>query len=773
VWLDRISRRPASLRSILFAVILVSMVPTLIFSALLLLHYAKNQEERASVELMSSARGLATNIDAVFEKAEVILRVLAGSSMLASDDLSGFERRLRSAMEETGRTFILSDRLGRELIDTALPPGQAPPAVENPRAFEPAFQGNVAITGVYFDAVTGKAVTAIAVPVKNRDGTIERVLSTEISADDFSSLMSNPGVPSDWIVSVVDGSGIHLVRSRLNDRFAGRSLVPELLAFLEKKGEGTLPSVSHEGIPLISALARARSGYYAALGMPEATLRSPLNRQLLQLFMIGALMLALALAASYHLVRRISSSVRALTEDARAIGRGEVVPPPPSFVRELVIIGEALSIASRDLRQRAAALAELTAALESKVAERTSELVAEMKRREESEDRIRQMQKMEAVGHLTGGLAHDFNNMLAVVLGSLEMLERRMERGETNVSRYIEAARKGTERAVSLTKRLLAFSRQQALSPQPVDANRLIMGMSDLIRRAVPENILIETVQFAGLWRTHVDPHQLENALLNLVGNARDAMPQGGKLTIETANAYLDDDYARAHSEVMAGQYVMIAVTDTGDGMPPEVLSRVFEPFFTTKPPGEGTGLGLSQVYGFVKQSGGHVKIYSERGQGVTVKLYLPRFFKEGEAPPDESLLSRDMPKAQTRELILVVEDDAAVRSSTVEILSELGYRTCAADCAAQALELLDRHPDVCLLFTDVVMPDMNGRRLAEEALQRRPDLKVLFTTGYTRNAIVHNGVLDPGVELIMKPFSMDQLARKLAQVLYRDAGKG
>ncbi len=381
-----------------------------------------------------------------------------------------------------------------------------------------------------------------------------------------------------------------------------------------------------------------------------------------------------------------------------------------------------------------------------------------------AEAQLRQAQKMEAVGQLTGGIAHDFNNMLSIVISSLGLLKRRLAKGDTNVERFADSALEGANRAASLTHRLLAFSRQQPLKPEPIEPGRLVSNLSEMIMRTLGEIIRVETVLGAGLWRTHADPHQLESAILNLAVNARDAMPEGGKLTIETANSDLDSRYAALHPGVSAGQYVMIAVTDTGAGMPPDIVAKAFDPFFTTKEVGKGTGLGLSQVYGFVRQSGGHVKIYSEIGQGTTVKLYLPRFV--GQDRGEAMLDARPLAYADEAITILIVEDEPAVRQLGVEALTELGYRVLEAEGAATALRLLDRHKEVSLLFTDVVMPEVNGRILAEEAKRRRPDLKVLFTTGYTRNAVVHNGVLDHGVDLIGKPFTIEQLSAKLRAVL-------
>ena len=410
--------------------------------------------------------------------------------------------------------------------------------------------------------------------------------------------------------------------------------------------------------------------------------------------------------------------------------------------------------------------------LEARVAERTAELEAanqklrdEAKSRERAEAQVRQMQKMEAVGQLTGGIAHDFNNMLAIIVGSLDMAKKYFERDPAKAARSVDHAMEGARRAAELTARLLAFSRQQPLDPKPVDVNKLVGSMSELLTRTLGGNIRMETVLAGGLWRMFADSPQLESAILNLCVNGRDAMADGGKITLETMNAHLDDSYAANHAEVRPGQYVAIAVSDTGTGMPADVISRAFDPFFTTKKPGQGTGLGLSQVYGFAKQSGGHVKIYSEVGQGTTVKLYLPRYV--GEETEAKSAPSVDRPMTgSTSEVVLVVEDEAGVRQMSVQMLRDLGYTVIHAGDAKQALAMLDSQPSFDLLFTDVVMPDMNGRQLADLIKQQRPGLKVLYTTGYTRNAVIHNGMLDRDVSFLPKPFTIQQLATKVRQVL-------
>lgn len=381
----------------------------------------------------------------------------------------------------------------------------------------------------------------------------------------------------------------------------------------------------------------------------------------------------------------------------------------------------------------------------------------------QAEEQLRQGQKMEAVGQLTGGIAHDFNNMLAVVISSLNLLERRVGIEDDRARRFLEAAVDAARRAASLTQRLLAFSRQQPLRPEPVDVNRVVTGMKDLLRHSLGVDVRLETILADELWRTHIDPNQFENALLNLAVNAGDAMPDGGRLVIETRNAAIDP--IRDEVGITAGDYIVVTVSDTGSGMSAEVIARAFDPFFTTKSVGKGTGLGLSQVYGFVRQSGGHVKIESEVGNGTTVTVYLPRLLQEAE-PVTENETAAGFPEAGSQEVVLVVEDDDAVRQTSVDALEELGYRVLEADGAAAALRLLDSHPEIALLFTDVVMPEVNGAELAEEALRRRPGLKVLMTTGYARNAAERVSLSDPAVPLIRKPFTLDNLAGKVREAL-------
>jgi two-component system, NtrC family, sensor kinase len=401
------------------------------------------------------------------------------------------------------------------------------------------------------------------------------------------------------------------------------------------------------------------------------------------------------------------------------------------------------------------------------VLRRTQRLYHEMDQRFVAEESLRQALKMEAIGQLTGGVAHDFNNLLTIILGNLEMAKRQLiawtDAEHTKLSRRIDNAMQGATRAATLTKRLLAFSRQQTLSPAIIDINRLLSGLADFLQRAIGEHISLEIVGSAGVWPVEADQTELEAAVLNLAVNARDAMPEGGNLTIEASNSYLDEAYCRQNTDARPGQYVQITATDTGAGMTRQTLGRAFEPFFTTKQVGQGTGLGLSQVYGFVKQSGGHVKIYSEVGEGTSVKIYLPRHLGSSAASA-EATPAPD--RSERGETILVAEDDNDVRAYVVETLEGLGYDVIGTAGAEAALKVLAQNARIKLLLTDVVMPGKDGRKLALEAVQLQPDLKVLFMTGYSHNAIVHQGRLDPGVALIQKPLTSDQLAAMVRKVL-------
>jgi signal transduction histidine kinase/ActR/RegA family two-component response regulator len=419
----------------------------------------------------------------------------------------------------------------------------------------------------------------------------------------------------------------------------------------------------------------------------------------------------------------------------------------------VIVTQRALAATNRELTGKGADLARANEELRNEIAHR-----------QRVEEALRQSQKMEAIGQLTGGIAHDFNNLLQVIVGNLEVLQLKLGK-DADERRFVAAALRGAARGAALTQRLLAFARRQPLDPKPIDVNRLVVDMSELLHSTLGESIDIEAVLASGLWPVMADANQLESALLNLCVNARDAMPEGGRLTIETANATLDERYASEH-DVGAGEYVMMAVSDGGTGMTQDVAEHAFEPFFTTKDVGKGSGLGLSQVYGFIKQSGGHVKIDSAPGQGTTVKVYLPRLVLVG--PPVHAIAPVVAHTADSHDsTILVVEDDDDVRAYTASMLRDFGYRVTEVRTASEALSALAARNDIDLLFTDVGLPGgMNGRQLAQEAVRRRPKLRVLFTSGYARDALAHEGRLDPGVDLIAKPFTRVALASKVREAL-------
>jgi signal transduction histidine kinase len=411
-----------------------------------------------------------------------------------------------------------------------------------------------------------------------------------------------------------------------------------------------------------------------------------------------------------------------------------------------------------DLSQSELRLQNTLETLEQQVEERTAQL-------RHNEEALRQSQKMEAVGQLTGGIAHDFNNMLTGIIGSLELLRRRLARGRTeDLDSLIDLGVTSANRAAGLTHRLLAFSRRQSLDSKPVEMNTLVISMDELLQRSINESIRLDMQLNEQLWVAEADPNQLESALLNLVINARDAMPDGGSLLVKTWNEHLDMGFTEAHSNLEPGDYVVLSVTDTGCGMPQSIINRAFDPFFTTKPIGQGTGLGLSMIYGFSKQSGGHVAIQSEVGEGTTVNLYLPRF--GGELPQDNPINIQHAPYAQKGETVLIVEDDPAVRVLVSTVLSDLGYAFVEARDADSAVPILDSLQRIDLLISDVGLPGMNGRQLAEIGRQLRPDLRVLFITGYAEHAAVRGGFLDPGMQMITKPFTFDLLTAKVREMI-------
>ncbi|MGX9961733.1 ATP-binding protein [Roseomonas sp. F4] len=779
--------QPVRRQLVLFAAAL--LLPILIFVTILAYRFTEAQRSRLEDEALNTARAVALAVDRELAGLAATLNLLALSPQLRAGDVAGFQAQALEARLRLGMAAVLRDAQGRVLANAWLRPGDPLPET-SPLPLPQPGRDRLVVTDLFQGMIHPVPMFAVEMPngimVPGQDGPLFLSLSTP--AERIRQVLKDRQAPGGWTLAVVDGRGTILARNTRHQDFVGRGATADLRAATTGQ-EGSWRGMTADGTPVLGTYARpSLADWRVAVGVPMATLNMPLHRTLLLLGGFGAMVAALSLTIALLLGHRIANPLRRLAAEAAALGHGQALAPVPSGIREVSETAVALAEAARTIRGREEELRRLNDLLEARVGERTRDLaetnarlIAAATGRDRAEAQLRQAQKMEAVGRLTGGVAHDFNNLLTVVLGNLALSRRRLDElpaetaSETaleRIRRGIDNAAEGANRAATLTQRLLAFSRQQPLAPEPVDANRLVAGMSDLLRRTLGEDIEIETVLAGGLWRAHADPNQLESSLLNLAVNARDAMPDGGKLTIETANAHLDEAYAATREEVEPGQYVVICVTDTGTGMSADVLSRVFEPFFTTKPVGRGTGLGLSQVYGFARQSDGHAAIYSEVGQGTVVKLYLPRL-REGVTPPAPvAPISTVLPNAKPGAVVLVVEDEAMVRDFAMAALEEAGCHPIAAADGPSALTLLDAHPEIALLFTDVVLVGpMNGRELAAAALARRPRLPVLFTTGYTRNAIIHQGRLDEGVNFLGKPYTAVALLERIGQLLPQDRG--
>ena len=563
----------------------------------------------------------------------------------------------------------------------------------------------------------------------------------------------------------VDGSGFaQSMVIRIVDRGPGIADLPAVLDGSYRSGTGLGRGItgarrlmdgfevqSRPGETVVLLSKRRPAGHAPFSGAQAAILAQTVARA-------GAESPLLALRAQHRELLQSLSELAERDEEAQRLNR------------ELAETNRGVVALYAELETRAEQLAAIGASLESQVAARTEELaranerlVSEAVERERMEQDLRQSQKMEAVGQLTGGIAHDFNNLLTGIVGSLDLMRMRIARGRTDdLDRYIKNAMTSAQRAASLTHRLLAFARRQPLDPRPTDVNLLIAGMEDLLRRTIHEAITLAIDPTPDLWATLCDPHQLENAILNLAINARDAMPNGGTLTIATANSVaVEGEPANAG---MVGDYILIRVTDTGSGMPPDVMARAFDPFFTTKPIGQGTGLGLSMIYGFARQSEGQATIESEVGRGTTVNIYLPRH--QGRAPDEDTDEGVAAPRPGSGESVLVVEDEAVVRTLIVEVLHDLGYRALEAADGPAGLLVLQSSERIDLLVTDVGLPGMNGRQLADQARVVRRDLKVLFITGYAETAAMSSGFLEPGMAMMTKPFSTEVLMSRIRSII-------
>jgi signal transduction histidine kinase len=746
---------------IILALVAVLVVPGIAFAGLLLARYAHSERARYELESVDVARAASTALDRYMNGLQTTLQTLSTSAFLAAGDLEAFHQQAERIKSFIGADIGLRRPDGQQLVNTRLPWGTALPPTPLAVDAQVIATGKPLVSDLFI--IDNRPLVAIILPVK-MGGELKYLLHISSETDRFHEVVASV-VPDDWLIGVGDRKGTYVTRSENHSEFTGKPGVPAFLA-RTSAFEGTFVGENAYGEKvLVGYTHSALANWLVAANIKQSVIEAPLTEALYVLVAFGALTLLVASMIALWLWRFVARPLEGLAVASRQVGKMQSPIPIETSLREFAVVRDALTAAHEQVRSHNDVLEASVAKRTRELAQANAELTAQMAAREKAESQLRQMQKMEAVGQLTGGIAHDFNNMLSIVISSLNLLQRRLERGDTDVQRFAMSAMEGANRAAALTSRLLAFSRQQPLAPEVLDANQLVAGMSELLQRTLGEAIRIETVLAAGLWKTYADAAQIENAILNLAVNARDAMPEGGRLTIETGNACLDAAYAETNDDAGPGQYVNISVSDTGIGMSADVVGSAFEPFFTTKTIGMGTGLGLSQVYGFVKQSNGHIKIYSEPGQGTTIQIYLPRYYGEAAVKPIRRD-ARPLLAGSPQNVILVVEDASRLRQLTVDTLTELGYTVLSAGCAKDALDLIDRHPEIRLLFTDIVMPDMGGDKLADEAIKRRPRLRILFTTGFARNAVVHNGVLDAGVNFIAKPFVMEELAEKIHQIL-------
>lgn len=753
-------RRSVPTRLIMLALFAIIVVPGVLFSALLLARFAESERGRYRQEALEVASTAAAAVDQHLRGWQATLQTLGTSEALHDGNLEAFYRHATAVKAFIGVDVGLRELSGQQLVNTRRPWGTPLPLTPLPGDDEVIAGRRPVVSNVFQGALAQQPLVAVIVPILVNG--VPRYLLHVSAETTLVADVVRPIATRDWLVGIGDRAGVYVTRSEEHARFSGQPGVPAFLA-QATGADGVFVGRSATGDEVLVGYARSElSGWLVAANIRQTVIERPLWQAVLFLLAGGVASLLLSSLAALFLWRMVATPLKSLTIASVNMGRSLEPLTIPTRLREFITLRNALSDASQQLAAR-------NTVLEEKVRERTAELIeahgkvkAEAEERHRVEAMLAQAQKMEAVGNLTGGVAHDFNNLLQVIGGNLELVGREAELSDKARAR-LQNAMTGVSRGAQLASQLLAFGRRQALMPRVINVGRLLRGMDDLLRRSLGEAIEIETIIAGGLWNTFADPTNVENALLNLAINARDAMEGTGKLTIEAGNAYLDEVYVRANTEAAAGQYVAISVTDTGSGMAPEILTKVFEPFFSTKPQGKGTGLGLSMVYGFVKQSGGHVKIYSEPEHGTTVRLYLPRSHKAEDVVMEKA----SGPVTGGHETILVVEDDAAVRDTVVTLLMELGYQVLTAEDATRALAVIESGIAIDMLFTDVVMPGtLKSPELARKAKQRLPNLSVLFTSGYTENSIVHGGQLDEGVSLLSKPYTRDALARKVREVL-------
>ena len=764
------SRR--SLAFQLTLLVLVTAIPLLVLAQLMYRQLVANERDNIRQGLLTSARTLAALVDSEIDTHLALAAGLARSPTLQRQDLVTFWNEARAALEFLpGSWIVVNSPGGNMLVNTLLPPNSALPMHIAPELIQRALDNRrPEVSDLVFGPASRRWTPFAEVPVY-REGAALYSLSVAFPPERFLALIKSRFTRNE-VVAILDRNRRFVARIPDHETRLGSMASEGWRAAIDRSAEGWTENKTVEGNWSLTGYAPTKHGWTIGIARLESDVARPLAAIFWTTVLVAGGLTLLSLLCGLLVARHASRGMSELAGAAHHLGDGKAITGLRAPFAEAHTIADALAWASAELKRRGDQIAANQRHLESTIATRTEELRAEILRRNETEKTLRQVQKMDSIGQLTGGIAHDFNNMLTIILGNLDTAMRRLKALDNAATLYrpLDAAAQGARNAAKLTRRLLAFARQQPLEPVVMDLNALVAGLSDMLNRTMGENIQVETAAAAGLWTTFVDANEVENALINLAVNARDAMPEGGKLTIETSNVFLDEAYVSRFGNLAAGQYVMLSVSDTGTGIPADILDRVFEPFYTSKESGKGTGLGLSMVHGFVSQSKGHMRIYSEVGLGTAVKIYLPRHRESVEVPavPRADISpARPAPRATDQETILLVEDDSGVREYAGGALQDLGYQVFSAAGGAEALRIAEMSDRLDLLFTDVVLGEgNNGKQLAEQILKHRPGLPVLFTTGYTRNAIVHHGRLDPGVNLLHKPYTQRDLGEKVRHVL-------
>jgi signal transduction histidine kinase len=734
-----------------------TVLPLVALAGFAILQMVEDQRTQIQQDVKNQVKNLIWDVDRQIGAIQAELQVLAVSPSLQDGDFAAFDRQMRATLKINGTSIVLHDTKGQQLLSTNRPFGETLPHATNTEMHDRVVAtGQPQISDLIMGAVLRRPILVVGVPVF-REGQVVYVLAMGLGPEVLSGLLNEPSRPPDWTVGIFDRKGIIVARNRELDRFLGKPVSPTLLAAMHSTVESWFPSVTSEGIPVYATFRRSPvTGWTVAIGLPREFVDAPFRRARLLAFGGGAAVLALSLFLGWWMARRIRRPVEALTIATKALGRGEPVGQLVGGVRELDQIGG-------ELRHTAATLLRNREQLESIVVERTRELAAangrlraEIDARERAQSALQQAQKMEAMGQLTGGVAHDFNNLLTAISGSLALLEPSIpdDRG----LRLLHTAQRGVLRGAKLTEALLTFARQQRLTPISADVNSIIVEMTEMLRRTLGPTIEVRHALATDLWPVLVDTAQIEMALLNVALNARDAMPGGGVLLIETANIYSASDVLP--EEVAAEDCVLVSLRDTGTGMSPEVLDRAFEPFFTTKEIGKGTGFGLSMVFGVVRQSGGTVRIESRLREGTTVQIYLPRGNEIVVSGVDRVRTTGTAKGAH----LLVVDDDPDVRWVIAQDLKEMGCIVTEAESGRAALTILEGKARCDLVIVDLLMPGLSGLDTLRLARRSRPELKVLFTSGYADLSRFGDNLRD--YPLLQKPFTLESLAEMVQTVL-------